>query len=69
MQTVCYYIRDAFAPRVLPPNIMVSSNDVQRLFLQAIFSRGFLSEKLAMTLWTKCVETVKGKYRLKRCRN
>lgn len=39
---------------------MVSSNDVQRLFLQAIFSRGVLSEKLAMTLWTKCIEAVKG---------
>jgi len=38
---------------------MVSSNDVQRLFLQAIFSRGVLSEKLAMILWTKCIEAVK----------
>jgi len=37
---------------------MVSSNDVQRLFLQAIFSRGVLSEKLAMTLWTKSIEAV-----------
>ena len=44
---------------------MVSSNDVQRLFLQAVFSRGFLSEKLAMTLWTKCIEAVKGEHRLK----
>jgi hypothetical protein len=38
---------------------MVSSNDVPRLFLQAVFSRGFLSEKLALTLWTKSIEAVK----------
>lgn len=44
--------------------IMVSSNDVQRLFLQSILSRGFLSEKLAMTLWTKSIEAVKGELRL-----
>ncbi|KAF8078023.1 hypothetical protein FPV67DRAFT_1557445 [Lyophyllum atratum] len=39
---------------------MVSSADVQRLFLQAIFSRGVLSEKLAQTLWEKSVAAVKG---------
>jgi len=63
--SVSYYIRDASAARVSKHLAMVSSNDVQRLFLQAIFSRGFLSEKLAMTLWTKCVEAVKGEYHLK----
>lgn len=40
---------------------MVSSNDVSRLFLQAVLSRGMLSEKLAMTLWAKCIDAVKGK--------
>ncbi|KZP24800.1 hypothetical protein FIBSPDRAFT_909748 [Athelia psychrophila] len=39
---------------------MVSSNDVSRLFLQAVLSRGMLSEKLAMTLWAKCIDAVKG---------
>jgi non-structural maintenance of chromosomes element 1 len=39
---------------------MVSSADVQRLFLQAIFSRGILSEKLAQALWKKCIDAVKG---------
>ncbi|RDB21203.1 Non-structural maintenance of chromosomes element 1 [Hypsizygus marmoreus] len=38
---------------------MVSSDDVQRLFLQAILSRGILSGKLAQTLWEKCVQAVK----------
>jgi hypothetical protein len=52
-----------YALHVFPSNKMVSSNDVQRLFLQAIFSRGVLSEKLAMTLWTKCIEAVKGDHR------
>jgi len=37
---------------------MASSNDVERLFLQAIFSRGVLSEKLARILWAKCVRAV-----------
>ncbi|EGN95424.1 hypothetical protein SERLA73DRAFT_60158 [Serpula lacrymans var. lacrymans S7.3] len=38
---------------------MVSSNDVQRLFLQAVFSRGVLSFKLAKILWEKCIDAVK----------
>ncbi|THH33872.1 hypothetical protein EUX98_g234 [Antrodiella citrinella] len=38
---------------------MVSSNDVQRLFLQAIFSRRIVSQKLAVKLWEKCVDAVK----------
>ncbi|KAF7969019.1 hypothetical protein HWV62_28628 [Athelia sp. TMB] len=38
---------------------MVSSNDVQRLFLQAVISRGMLSENLAMVIWAKCVDAVK----------
>jgi len=38
---------------------MVSSADVQRLFLQAVFSRGILSENLAQVLWKKCIDTVK----------
>ncbi|KAH8106987.1 Nse1 non-SMC component of SMC5-6 complex-domain-containing protein [Cristinia sonorae] len=37
---------------------MVSSNDVQRLFLQAIFSRRIVTQKLAIKLWQKCVEAV-----------
>jgi len=39
---------------------MASESDVGRLFLQAVFSRGLLSAKLAQTLWFKCVEAVKG---------
>ncbi|KAG9318781.1 Nse1 non-SMC component of SMC5-6 complex-domain-containing protein [Chiua virens] len=37
----------------------VTSNDVQRLFLQAIFSRGILSFKHAQVLWARCIDTVK----------
>ncbi|KAJ7156036.1 Nse1 non-SMC component of SMC5-6 complex-domain-containing protein [Mycena crocata] len=36
----------------------VSANDVQRLFLQAVLSRGFLSAKLAQTLWAQSKEAV-----------
>ncbi|EKM55550.1 uncharacterized protein PHACADRAFT_256260 [Phanerochaete carnosa HHB-10118-sp] len=39
---------------------MVSSNDVQRLYLQAILSRRILSQKLAAQIWYKCAEAVKG---------
>ncbi|KAL1745609.1 Nse1 non-SMC component of SMC5-6 complex-domain-containing protein [Schizophyllum fasciatum] len=38
---------------------MIASGDAQRLFLQAILSRGMLSEALARTLYAKCVEIVK----------
>ncbi|KII88656.1 hypothetical protein PLICRDRAFT_110634 [Plicaturopsis crispa FD-325 SS-3] len=38
---------------------MASSNDVQRLFLQAILSRRVVSAKLAKVLYAKCVEAVK----------
>ncbi|KAI0362237.1 hypothetical protein OH77DRAFT_32714 [Trametes cingulata] len=38
---------------------MVSSVDVQRLFLQAILSRRILSQKLAAKIWEKCIEAVK----------
>ena len=38
----------------------VSSNDVQRLFLQAILSRRILSQKLAAKIWEKCIDAVKG---------
>jgi hypothetical protein len=36
----------------------VSSSDVQRLYLQAILSRGLVSEALAKLLWKKCIEAV-----------
>lgn len=61
--------RDALHPgRVLaslspttPSSTMpVSSNDVQRLFLQAILSRRVLSQKLAAKIWEKCVAAVQG---------
>ena len=39
---------------------MVSSNDVQKLFLQAILSRKIVSQKLALKIWEKCVEAVTG---------
>ncbi|CDO71235.1 hypothetical protein BN946_scf184863.g31 [Trametes cinnabarina] len=38
---------------------MVSSTDVQRLFLQAILSRRILSQKLAAKIWEKCIDAVK----------
>ncbi|KAG0705886.1 Nse1 non-SMC component of SMC5-6 complex-domain-containing protein [Suillus ampliporus] len=38
---------------------MVSSNDVQRLFLQGVFSRSILSFKHAQVLWEKCIDAVK----------
>ncbi|KAL7283487.1 hypothetical protein ACG7TL_002920 [Trametes sanguinea] len=38
---------------------MISSSDVQRLFLQAILTRRILSQKLAAKIWEKCIEAVK----------
>lgn len=38
---------------------MVSANDVQRLFLQGVFSRSILSFKHAQVLWEKCIDAVK----------
>ncbi|KDQ60700.1 hypothetical protein JAAARDRAFT_708550 [Jaapia argillacea MUCL 33604] len=35
---------------------MASSNDVQRLFLQAVLSRRIVSYKLACAIWKKCAE-------------
>lgn len=40
--------------------IMVSADDVQRVFLQAVLSRGVLSENLAKILWARSIEVVKG---------
>ncbi|TCD61082.1 hypothetical protein EIP91_009049 [Steccherinum ochraceum] len=37
---------------------MVSADDVQRLFLQAIFSRRIVTQKLALKLWEKCIDAV-----------
>ncbi|KAI0302104.1 hypothetical protein BC826DRAFT_987272 [Russula brevipes] len=39
---------------------MVTSLDVQRLFLQSIISRRVLSADLAKVLWKQCVEAVRG---------
>ena len=39
---------------------MVSSNDVQKLFLQAVASRRIVSKQLATKIWFKCVEAVQG---------
>lgn len=39
---------------------MVAAIDAQHLFLQAVLSRGIISEKLARTLWEKSIEAVKG---------
>ena len=41
-------------------NSMVSSLDVQRLFLQSAISRRVLSADLAVVVWKQCVEAVKG---------
>ena len=38
---------------------MVSENDVQRLFLQAIISRRVVTKKLAQILWERCINAVK----------
>ena len=57
-------IIDAFLsvhiPFLLPVSMPVSSNDVQRLFLQAIMSRKFVSQKLAAKIWEKCIDAVRG---------
>ena len=39
---------------------MVSSLDVQRLFLQSVISRRVVSADLAKVLWGQCVQAVKG---------
>lgn len=39
---------------------MVSASDVDRLFLQAVLSRGVMSSKLAQLLWEKSIEAVNG---------
>jgi hypothetical protein len=38
----------------------VSAADVDRLFLQAVLSRGLLSGSLAQTLWEKSIDAVNG---------
>ncbi|TFK76523.1 hypothetical protein BDN72DRAFT_755297 [Pluteus cervinus] len=38
---------------------MVSPGDVDRLFLQAVLSRGVLSGDLARTIWQKCGDAIK----------
>ncbi|KAG7092331.1 hypothetical protein E1B28_008692 [Marasmius oreades] len=38
--------------------VSVSIGDVQRLFLQAMLSRGVLSEKLAKAIWLQCINAV-----------
>ena len=38
----------------------VSAADVERLFLQAVISRGLLSAKLAQSLWEKSIDAVNG---------
>ena len=43
-----------------PSRSMVSSLDVQRLFLQSAISRRVLSAELAKVIWKQCVEAVKG---------
>lgn len=39
---------------------MINTSDVQRLYLQAILSRGLVSEPLAKLLWKKCIDAVSG---------
>jgi hypothetical protein len=38
----------------------VSAADADRLFLQAVLSRGLLSTKLAQSLWEKSIDAVNG---------
>jgi hypothetical protein len=40
---------------------MVSAQDVDRIFLQAVLSRGILSAELAKVLWEKSISIVNGK--------
>lgn len=42
-------------------DMSASPHDVERLFLQAVLSRGALSGSLAQTLWEKSVDIVNGK--------
>ena len=39
---------------------MISAQDVDRIFLQAVLSRGILSGELAKVLWEKSVSIVNG---------
>jgi hypothetical protein len=39
---------------------MPQQADVSRLFLQAMLSRGAVTETLARTIWKKCIDTVNG---------
>ena len=47
--------------RILISSIMVSAQDVDRIFLQAVLSRGILSAELAKVLWEKSVSIVNSK--------
>lgn len=40
---------------------MVSAQDVDRVFLQAILSRGIMSAELAKALWERSIDVVNGK--------
>ena len=46
--------------RILISSIMISAQDVDRIFLQAVLSRGILSGELAKVLWEKSVSIVNG---------
>lgn len=39
---------------------MAISGDLQRLFLQAVLSRGLLSGALAQIIWKKCIDAIRG---------
>ena len=60
--TRSYYDSTRLRPHHLQPLVAMSvnSNDVQRLFMQAILSRRIVSQKLAAKLWEQCIEAVKG---------
>jgi len=38
------------------------AQDVRRLFLQAVLSRGMMSEKMAKNLWHACANAVQGQH-------
>jgi len=57
---MCVPVHHVFPELSTPLYLMVQQADVNRLFLQSMLSRGPTPEKLAQTIWKKCVEAVNG---------
>jgi len=47
--------------RLFHTAVMTSAQDVDRIFLQAVLSRGLMSGELAKVLWERSIDVVNGK--------